>query len=81
MRHEWISPQELEDMTSEDDFLRETESNSARRLHEEINDVQDGYEMPNHPEDYTPEEETTGPGRSQWGNAYDGNYYHEEGQR
>jgi hypothetical protein len=79
MRHEWISPQELEDMTSEDDFLRETESNSARRLREEIHDVQDGYEMPNHPEGFVPDEERAS--TSQWG-TYDGNFnQQQEGQR
>jgi hypothetical protein len=38
MRHEWISPQELENMTDEDDYLRRMEANSNSSLNEELND-------------------------------------------
>jgi hypothetical protein len=40
LRHEWISPKELESLTDEDDFLRSMEEHSNRTMTDEMEEVQ-----------------------------------------
>jgi hypothetical protein len=57
LRHEWISPQELEEATKDDAFLRGLEERSHSSVGEELNNMQNGYEEPYNSDPVNPDVE------------------------